>query len=97
MYFFVKYTLKKNNGPILQCIYFVTRTQATGEAHSKINTRKKKSFPSFLSSPKFHPCDSRSELLGVNCHYKECEHMYTSQSSLLASSLVRSTSKALSS
>jgi len=95
MYFSVKYTL--NSGPILNCIYLVTRTQATGEAHSKIKIHKKKRFPCFLSSLKSHPHDSRSELLGVSCHYKECEHTHTSQSSLLASYLVRSTSKALSS
>lgn len=98
MYFSVKYMLKKNSGPILTCIYLVTKTRATGEGHSKIKVhKKKKHFACLLSSLKSHPCDSSSELLGVNCHYKKCEHMHTSQSSLLPSYLVRRASKALSS
>lgn len=87
MYYSVKYTLKNNSGPILKCISSVTRTQATGEAHYKIKILKKKSFPCLLSSLKSHPCDSRSELLGVHSRYREREHMHTNQSSLLTSYL----------
>lgn len=47
MYFSVKYMLKKNTGPILKCIYLVTRTQATEEAHSKIKIHKKKKVSMF--------------------------------------------------
>lgn len=82
---FYEIHIKENSSSILKCTYLVTRTQATGDTHSKIKIRKKKNFPCFLSSLRSHPCDSRSELLGVNCRYKKCEHMHTSQSSQLAS------------